>query len=495
MKRLLVIQVAAMGHELLRENGALQWQGLEFAGAQSVFPALTCVAQASFRTGMPPMRHGMIANGVFDRRLNRPMFWEQSARLVEGARIWENFRARGGRVGMMFWQQSLGEAVDMVLSPAPIHKHHGGMIQDCYSQPPGLYGRLCERLGGAFKLRQYWGPLASAKVGDWTARATAEVMADRQLAPELLLTYLPSLDYDLQRFGPHAAKSQAALQKTLAQLDVMVQAARREGYDVLIFGDYAIADVSAAVFPNRALLEAGLMTTRNVRGMLYPDFHTSRAFAMVDHEIAHVYVRAPADLDAAKQALQKLPGVAEVQLGAGETPARRAGETPAAHADRMSATHDGETPSPHAGKMPATHEGETPSPHAGKMPATHEGETPSPHAGKMPATHATHANAGELVILAKEGHWFAYPWWTDKREAPDFAGHVDIHNKPGYDPCELFFGWPPPSVSQDATRIRGSHGRVGPGREVAWASTLPLAPAGSLIDLAAAVGRWLDEAV
>ena len=107
--------------------------------------------------------------------------------------------------------------------------------------------------------------------------------------------------------------------------------------------------------------------------------------------------------------------------------------------------------------------------------------------------HLHHKNSGELVIIAEPGKWIAYPWWTDKKEAPDFAGHVDIHNKPGYDPCELFFGWPPGSVSQNTDRIHGSHGRVGPGRDVTWASTLSLAgkPA-DLIELAAAVRNWLD---
>jgi hypothetical protein len=96
--------------------------------------------------------------------------------------------------------------------------------------------------------------------------------------------------------------------------------------------------------------------------------------------------------------------------------------------------------------------------------------------------------------VAKEGTWFAYPWWMEKRQAPDYASHIDIHNKPGYDPCELFFGWPPPSVSQDTRRIRGSHGRAGKARQTVWASTFPLAnqPA-TLLELAARVKEWLDE--
>ena len=105
-----------------------------------------------------------------------------------------------------------------------------------------------------------------------------------------------------------------------------------------------------------------------------------------------------------------------------------------------------------------------------------------------------HAKSGDLVLVAEEGSWMAYPWWSDKSEAPDYATHIDIHNKPGYDPCELFFGWPPLSVSQNTTRVRGTHGRAGAGRQIAWASScaFPEQP-DSLIDLARATQQWLES--
>ena len=100
-----------------------------------------------------------------------------------------------------------------------------------------------------------------------------------------------------------------------------------------------------------------------------------------------------------------------------------------------------------------------------------------------------HPRSGQLVLVAEPGSWFAYPWWTESREAPDFATHVDIHNKPGYDPCELFFGWPPMSVSMNTARIKGSHGR--PDAPVAWTSTLDLPnPPRNILDLATAVRAW-----
>ena len=75
----------------------------DFQPAETIFPGLTCVFQASFRTGAVPREHGLVANGLFFPELTKVLFWEQSARLVEGPRIWEKFRANGGKVGLMFW--------------------------------------------------------------------------------------------------------------------------------------------------------------------------------------------------------------------------------------------------------------------------------------------------------------------------------------------------------------------------------------------------------
>jgi predicted AlkP superfamily pyrophosphatase or phosphodiesterase len=441
--KLLIIQVAGLGHDLLAEYaGGADWAGLPWRAAESVFPALTCPVQASFRTAAPPSQHGMMFNGVYLRPLRRPSFWEQSSALVAGPRIWERRRdektpspqpspqGRGDKsVGLLFWQQSLGEDADILLSPAPIHKHHGGMIEDVYSQPPGLYDELCRRIGRRFKLMSYWGPLASAKSSRWIAAAVAEVMR-MDIAPDLLLTYLPHLDYPLLKHGPSGKKVPAALSELRDLLRTLLAAAEGAGYDVLVFGDYAFADVTRPVYPNRALHEAGLLVTRDVRGMLYSDYHASRALAVADHEVAHVYVSDRSDLSDASDALRGLDGVAEV--------------------------------------------------------LTDEA---------LAEAGVAHPNAGEAVLVADEGAWFAYPWWAEKRQRPDYATHVDIHNKPGFDPCELFFGWPPPfAVSTDATKVGGSHGRVGPHRRIAYAATcdLPLERE-SLLGLAGAVQQHLSE--
>ncbi len=136
--KLLVVVVAGLGFDLLERYGCLRSAGLTFNPMQPMFPGLTCPVQATLRTGLLPFEHGVTGNGLWFGDLRKPLFWEQSSGVVSGLRTWDGLRRRGGRVAMLFWQQSLGEGVDLLLSPMPVHKHHGGMIEAVYSIPAGL---------------------------------------------------------------------------------------------------------------------------------------------------------------------------------------------------------------------------------------------------------------------------------------------------------------------------------------------------------------------
>ena len=373
MKRL-TVSVANLGYGLLERHGLVEMAGLRFAPAPSVFPAVTCVAQATLRTGLAPAEHGLLANGFWCDDLRKPLFWEQNAGLVKGRRVWADRRAAGGTVGLFFFQQSLGEAADVIISPAPIHKHGGGMVMSCYTKPTDLSGALEKRLG-TFPLWRYWGPLASPKVGrkclDWFEAATELHDVDEAYL------YLPTLDYAAQKYGPDAPQSVAALQEFRGQLERLADLCQRRGCALAVTGDYAIASVTAEpVTPNVTLRAAGLFRTRSVAGRAYPDFYQSTAFAMCDHEVCVVY---GPDRDKAVELL--------LATGAYERP-----------------------------------------------------ENARPPTPDVP------------ILLAQRGSWCDYRWWTDRREAPDFASHVDIHNKPGFDPRELFF----------FTRgvVKGTHGRA-----------------------------------
>ncbi|MGH9038327.1 MAG: alkaline phosphatase family protein, partial [Acidimicrobiia bacterium] len=81
---------------------------------------------------------------------------------------------------------------------------------------------------------------------------------------------------------------------------------------------------------NRALRRAGLLEVSTQAGMEYLDPSASAAFAVADHQVAHVYVSDPRLVDKVAALLGELPGVAEVLDGDGKRAAgldhERAGE-------------------------------------------------------------------------------------------------------------------------------------------------------------------------
>lgn len=156
-------------------------------------------------------------------------------------------------------------------------------------------------------LFHFWGPGADLVSSRWIVDATRHILRTRR--PDLALCYVPHLDYDLQRYGPddpRAFRAAAALDTVLAPL---LAEARAEGRTVVALSEYGITGVDRPVDINRALRRAGLLEVHTQDGMEYLDPMTSRAFAVADHQIAHVYVRRPADLPAVREALADLPGL------------------------------------------------------------------------------------------------------------------------------------------------------------------------------------------
>ncbi|HEU4347518.1 MAG TPA: nucleotide pyrophosphatase/phosphodiesterase family protein, partial [Actinoplanes sp.] len=260
-----------------------------------------------------PRGHGIVGNGWYFRDLGEVLLWRQHNALVGGEKLWQAARrARPGfTVANICWWYAMGADVDWTVTPRPIYHADGRKDPDCYTFPPELHDRLTEKLG-TFPLFSYWGAKAGLASSAWIAKAAQQVIADHQ--PDLTLVYLPHLDYDLQRYGPSAPRSAAAAR----ELDAVLAPLLDTDQTVVVLSEYGITDVSRPVGINRALRAEGLLTVYTQAGMEYLDPWTSRAFAVADHQIAHVYVKDPADLPAVAKLCADLPGVSEVLDRAGQ---------------------------------------------------------------------------------------------------------------------------------------------------------------------------------
>jgi len=358
-------------------------------------PQVTCTAQATMLTGAPPAVHGIVGNGWLYRDTCEVRFWQQSNRLIESETVYDSDRFTCAK---MFWWFNLGAPVQWFATPRP---HYGSSGAKAFGIIDATECDLEARLG-PFPFQAFWGPRAGIKSSRWIARASAIVMEERK--PDLTLVYLPHLDYDYQRNGPGDRR---ALREVDACVDTVLDAARKIDARPVIVSEYGIVPVKRAVMLNRALRLAGWLVVRDGPFGEMLDTFRSKAFAVCDHQIAHVYVPEEDLVDAVREKIASLDGV-----------------------DRV--------------------------------------VTP-------PEVGLEHPRSGELVVLAKPDAWLAYPFWVDDQRAPDFARTVDIHRKPGYDPCELFMTSPVRAalrllqkklgfrylmdvVPLDTSLVKGSHG-------------------------------------
>ena len=286
-----------------------------FAPLSGVVPAVTTAAQTTMLTGVAPQAHGIVGNGWYARELGEVQFWKQSQRLVEAPHVWTRIRARrpGYKVLKHFWWYAMNTDADATVTPRPAYHHDGRKSPDFYAWPPALKSKLLARHQD-FPLFQFWGPATSIIATRWIARSFLSAWDDAK--PDLGLCYLPHLDYDLQRFGPTGAHLEANLRALDAEAGHVIAGVTERGGDVLVVSEYGIEAVDTAVFINRALREANLLEVSvNATGELL-DPGQSRAFAVCDHQLAHVYCRDRAAMLAAQQVLGQMTGIDRIYSGA-----------------------------------------------------------------------------------------------------------------------------------------------------------------------------------
>lgn len=417
MHRTVVLNVVGLSRLLLGTSHTPHLNTLipGCVSVSSLVPAVTCSVQSTYLTGEMPSEHGIVGNGWYCRELGEVHFWKQSSQLVQGKKLWHAARRRDPSftVANTFWWFAMNGDTDWTVTPRPLYCADGRKLPDCYTVPLSLRDRL-NRNFGQFPLFQFWGPATSIRSSEWIGKAAMAI--EEEGKPTLQLVYLPHLDYCLQKVGPNGDIS-----RELREIDGLcgrlMDFFRNRGCRVVVLSEYGISQVSRPIHPNRILRDAGYLSLKVDLGKEYLEPYTSRAFAVADHQVAHLYVRNKRDIPAIKGLFAHLPGVERVLVGE-----------------------------------------------------------------ELNTAGLNHHRTGDLVLVSAADSWFTYYWWQDDSKAPDYARTVNIHAKPGYDPCELFIDpeipMPKAKISWilarkvlgfrylmnlipiDANLVKGSHGRI-----------------------------------
>ncbi len=378
MKPTLVILAVGLSPSMIGKNTPNLLSIVKKGGLvplSTITPAVTCSVQSTLLTGLMPSNHGIVGNGWYFRDLSEVLLWRQPNQLVQGEKIWEAGKRKNSNFtcAKMFWWYNMYSTADWSATPRPMYPADGRKIPDHYTYPNELRDELDEQFG-KFPLFKFWGPLADITSSDWITKATNFVML--KYNPTLALTYLPHLDYNLQRLGPDLENPiiKKDLNEIDAQCGILIETAKKQKREIIIVSEYGITPVEDAIHINRFLRREGFINVRNEMGKDVFDPGASRAFAMVDHQIAHLYIKNKKDISVVKKLISGIKGIDKILE---ETDKKKYG--------------------------------------------------------------LNHPRSGELILISEASKWFSYYYWLDDSRAPDYARTVDIHRKPGYDPVELFF--------------------------------------------------------
>lgn len=266
---------------------------------QPAFPALTTSAQSTYLTGKLPSSHGIVGNGWYDHQECDIKFWKQSNKLVLAEKIWELAKSIDPEFtcANLFWWYNMYSSVDYSVTPRPNYLADGRKMPDCYTQPAELRDFLQQELG-VFPLFQFWGPGAGIASSTWIADAS--ILTEKRYNPTLTLIYLPHLDYCLQKYGPDLPLIASDLRAIDAEIKKLILFYESRQAEIIILSEYAITPVNKVVYPNRVLRNAGYLGIRNEQGLELLDAGVSRAFAVADHQLAHIYVNDKSVLDTLK---------------------------------------------------------------------------------------------------------------------------------------------------------------------------------------------------
>ena len=320
MHRTVVLDVAGLSTDLLGPHTPCLSALAKEGGARplrTVLPSVNCTVQSTFVTGTLPSRHGCVGSGWYFRDLAEIRLWRPSSHLVSGERIWDVARRHdaGFTCATIFWSHSLYSTADVAVTPRPIQRADGLELPDVHAQPTELHAEL-EAALGELPLFAFRGPRAGLRPLRWIADCARHVYDTRR--PTLMLVHLPQLDDELQRLGPQHPDLGRPLRSVDAVAGELIAHVRKDGARVLVLSEHAVDEVAGPVHLNRALREAGLLRVRDERGREAIDPGACEAFAVADHQIAHVYVRRPERLDEVRRLVERLDGVDRVLDAAGK---------------------------------------------------------------------------------------------------------------------------------------------------------------------------------
>ena len=325
MKRVAVINISGLSVDLIRNftprlNSWLST--VSCAPIQASFPVLSPSMQASFLTGSWPTDHGVVGNGWYEADQGLIHWQFPSGRLVQRPGIWQRMKARHKdfRCALIGWQHYFQDQCDVVVGFKPYRWAFWPTIPHLYIRPKSLLTRLAEEWDELKDMLYQKDKAMPSRIrsGDEEVRWMSEYMMrtaqwiEMHEQPHLTLISLPELAYQI----PVKGYDDIQLKDVFANVDQLcmqlISLYEANGVQVLLVSDEVYVPVQHPIYINQILREEGLLEVISQFGQEFLDVMESKAFALADHQIAHVYVQDWKIARDIKSCLKEIDGVAAI---------------------------------------------------------------------------------------------------------------------------------------------------------------------------------------
>jgi len=317
MTKLAVLNVVGLTRALIGEHTPHIQKFLDSSWSirlEEPFPAVTCTSQSNMLTGEGPTVHGIVGNGWYFKDLAEVGFWKQNDGLVRGKKVWEELKENNSEFtcAKIFWWYNMYSSVNWSITPRPQYPADGRKIFGVYTHPFEMADEIVSDLG-KFPFMNFWGPASDIPSSRWIANCAMWIFKKHQ--PDLNLVYLPHLDYCLQKWGTDPQVIKEDLKKIDEVVGSLLDFYKGSNVNVLIVSEYGVTPVNNVIHPNRILRKAGYLKVIPSLSWELIDAGASRAFAVSDHQICHIYVKENKDTPEIVKLFEKEPGQKKIIFG------------------------------------------------------------------------------------------------------------------------------------------------------------------------------------
>jgi predicted AlkP superfamily pyrophosphatase or phosphodiesterase len=261
-RALVVISVDGLRHDYLAQKDRapslhrLMTEGAAAKSLRSVWPSVTYPAHTTLVTGVPPLRHGIFNNVVFDPFEKNDHGWYWYASDIRVPTLWDAARDAGMEVGSVYWPVTVG---------ADIRYN----VPQIWRSKTDEDDKLLAALSTHGILPKDKPPPAEHRTDRERTDTALSIMRTKH--PRLMFVYLTDLDTEQHEHGPFSPDALRTLRAidTLVEELVTTAATEYPKLTVALVSDHGFADVTKDVRPNVALRQKGLLSVASGKVQSY----------------------------------------------------------------------------------------------------------------------------------------------------------------------------------------------------------------------------------